>query len=255
MRTVSINCCGIKNQLDGIELTFKEVLAECSNPLCAKSYDVIGSDAGHLNLDFSQLVLTMEGSTPVLCATCNATCPYCGRHTTIKINLNVTKNALSFGKISKNIIRTECITPDGPRSYMRSDNPIDDPGFNFIENINKGEPAYVYDQDDSSEVDVLTALFVVKGDACYAKTMPDELGIYDTVILHGPLAILDDGFVALSNKTVTQFYEISDSDGDIIAPDSNAYCFEDHLVFCHANSPLWTRIRQTTLVETKNGRK
>lgn len=237
------------NASEELEFIFGHVFIECATPYCKKRIDVTGTHAKAINEEFIEMSAIQIGDSLHLKNTYPAKCPYCELDTKYALEMIVKPDKIVFGNVSDNVILVECITPDGQKTYQRDNgDPTSDPNFNFAENINKGETIYFYNDDDTTDnIQTIDAHFIPEGESCIAIAEPDETGYSEDYIVNGPLAVIEDATLIISNRNKFACTEVhSKKDDELIAPCGNPNLFNKKIVLCSKNAPKWTRIRQST---------
>lgn len=234
--------------IDPVELIFGTICIECATPYCGKGFDVVGHRAVHLNRLFEEMVCIHRGGKVFFSNAHGAICPYC--QLTTPYSFEIKDISFSIADTSGNIVALSCITPAGEVQYKRNTEDVtDDPNFNFLENINKGENAYFYDHENQTQsVYVYEAHFIPEGKWCTASPLSeDDSGYTEDIIVNGPLAVLKHATLVTSNKNVFFCEDVYDANGEeLIAPGGDPDLFKDRLIICGENAPKWTRVRQTS---------
>lgn len=237
------------NKTEEFDFSFGKVFIGCSTPYCKKRIDVVGPHAMNLNETFLEMSVVQNGEDLHIKNTYPATCPYCKLETPYSLEMIVYYDRIEFGVLSDNILAIECLTPDGEKKYFISDgDPTQDPNFNFAENINKGESIYFYDDADSTDrIKTIDAHFIPEGQSCIAIAHPDETGFSEDFIIYGPLAVIEDATLIVSNRNKFSCEEVhSANDEVLIAPCGSPELFNKKIVVCSKNAPKWTRLRQSS---------
>ena len=234
--------------LEPVELTFGFVCVECATSHCGKGFDVVGHRAAHLNDTFGEMVSIHREGKVFFSNAHGAVCPYCLLIT--PYSFEIEDASFSITDISGNIVALSCITPVGEVQYKRNTEDVtDDPNFNFLENINKGENAYFYNHENQTQsVHVYEAHFIPEGKWCIASPISeDDSGYTEDIVVNGPLAVLKHATLVTSNKNVFFCEEVYSEDNEaLIAPAGDPDLFKDRLIICGENAPKWTRVRQTS---------
>lgn len=234
--------------MEPVELIFGAVCIECATPHCGKGFDIVGHRAVHLNRLFEEMVCIHRGGKVFFSNAHGAVCPYCNLITSYSFEME--DISFSITDTSGNIVALLCITPAGEVQYKRNTEDVtDDPNFNFLENINKGENAYFYNHENQTEsVHVYDAHFIPEGKRCIASPISeDDTGYIEDIIVNGPLAVLKHATLVTSNKNVFFCEEVYSEDDEVrIAPGGDPDLFKDRLIICGENAPKWTRVRQSS---------
>jgi hypothetical protein len=235
-------------EIEPIEIVFGSVYIQCDTEYCAKGFDIVNHRAVHLNETFEEFATIRRNGERFFINAHPAVCPYCLFAT--KYSFEIKEGSLSALNVSKSVVSLSCVTPFGAIEYKRDpDSTIDDPNFNFLENINKGEAVYFYDGENKTEsVFSYEAHFIAEGENCIVTPMQDDdSGYVEDIIVNGPLAVLKHATLVTSNKNVFYCDEVYSSDQEkLIAPGGDPDLFSNRVIICGENSPKWTRMRQTS---------